>query len=77
MTQVQIDTKLKKWGNSFAVIIPMDVVQREMLKEEENISLLLLKDSREAFRKTFGMGKGKLKKTAQQVKDELRRELYN
>ena len=72
-----VETKLRKWGNSFGVVIPMDVVEREGMKEDENVRIIVIKDSREAFRKTFGMLKGKLRKSSQQMKDELRKELYN
>ncbi len=72
-----IETKVKKWGNSFGVVIPMEVIQKESIKEDECIRVMILRDSREAFKKTFGMGKGKLIKSGQQMKDELRKELYN
>ena len=72
-----METKLRKWGNSFGVVIPMDVVEREGMKEDETVRIIVIKDSREAFRKTFGMLKGKLRKSSQQMKDELRKELYN
>ncbi len=72
-----IKAKVKRWGNSFGVIIPIEVIEKEKIKEEDKIRLIVLKDSREAFKKTFGMGKGKLTKSAQQFKDEVRRDLYN
>ena len=72
-----IETKLRKWGNSFGVVIPIDIVQREHLKEDESVRIIMIKDFREAFKKTFGVGKGSLTKSGQQFKDELRRDLYN
>ena len=72
-----IETRLKKWGNSFGVVIPSEVVQKEHMKEDENIKFILIKDSKKALKETFGMLKGKLKKSGQQIKDELRKELYN
>lgn len=72
-----VETKLRKWGNSFGVVIPMDVVEKEGMKEDENVRIIVVKNSREAFRKTFGMLKGRLRKSSQQMKDELRRELYS
>lgn len=35
-----------------------------------------LEDSKKIFEKTFGLLKGRIKKSTQQIKDELRRELY-
>ena len=71
-----IETKVKKWGNSFGVVIPIEVVEKEKIKENQTLKLILLKDSKEVFKKTFGMLKGKLTKPTQQIKDELRRDLY-
>ncbi len=75
MTTIQ--AKVKKWGNSLAVIIPSFVAETGKIKENDNIRLIIVQDSRKALKETFGMLKGKLAKSAQQMKDELRRELYN
>ncbi|MEK6894534.1 MAG: AbrB/MazE/SpoVT family DNA-binding domain-containing protein [Nanoarchaeota archaeon] len=72
-----IETRLKKWGNSFGVVIPVELINKERMKENEHVKIILVKDSRDALRKTFGIGKGRLKKTGQEFKDEVRRELYN
>ena len=71
-----IETKVKKWGNSFGVVIPIEIIEKEKIKENQTLKLILLKDSKEVFKKTFGMLKGKLTKPTQQIKDELRRDLY-
>lgn len=71
-----IETKVKRWGNSLGIIIPSEAVANKKIKENQNISIIILEDSRKAFRETFGIGKGKIKKTAQEIKDELRRDLY-
>ena len=72
-----IEAKVKRWGNSLAVIIPSHIVEAGRIKEEDNVRLILVPDSRKVLKETFGMLKGKLTKSAQQMKDELRRELYN
>lgn len=71
-----IETKLRKWGNSFGVVIPIEIVEKERMRENENLKLIVLKDSRKVLEETFGSLKGKLKKSAQEIKDELRRDLY-
>lgn len=71
-----IETKVKRWGNSFGVVIPIEIIEKEKIKEDEKIRLILLKDSKRVFEETFGSLKGRLKKSAQEIKDELRRELY-
>lgn len=71
-----IETKVKRWGNSLGVIIPSEAVEERRLKENENIKILIVRDSRKALRETFGIGKGKITKSGQEFKDDARRELY-
>ena len=71
-----IQTKVKKWGNSFGVIIPSEVIVEEKIKENDSIAILILRDSKKVFKETFGILKGKLTKSSQQLKDELRKEIY-
>jgi len=73
---VIILTKVKRWGNSFGIIIPKDEVVDKKIKENQNISIIILEDSRKILDETFGSLKGKLKKSSQEMKNELRRELY-
>jgi antitoxin component of MazEF toxin-antitoxin module len=72
-----IETRLKKWGNSFGIVIPMALVEKRKLKENDKVSVLVMNDSSKVLKETFGMLKGRLKKSGQQIKDELREELYN
>lgn len=71
-----INVKVKKWGNSLGVIIPSEAIESKKIKENDEISLLIVKDSAKVLRETFGMAKGKINKTTQEIKDELRRDLY-
>ncbi len=72
-----IEARVKRWGNSLAVIIPSEAVESERLKENQKIRVIILKDPGNVLRETFGIGKGKLIKSGQEFKNELRRELYN
>ena len=38
-------SKLKRWGNSFGVLIPKEVVEREGLKEGEEVQISVTKTS--------------------------------
>ena len=71
-----IETKVKRWGNSLGIIIPNEAVVNKKIKEDQNISIIILEDSKKVFKETFGIGKGKLKKSGQEFKDEARKELY-
>lgn len=72
-----IETKVKRWGNSLGIIIPSQTVEKRKIKENDKINVIIVNDSKKVFDETFGMLKGKFKKSSQEMKDELRRELYN
>ncbi len=74
---VVVKSQLKRWGNSFGVIIPKGIIDSENLKVNQTIELIIAKNSQKVLKETFGMLKGKLKKSGQQIKDELRAELYD
>ena len=38
---IEVETKVRKWGNSLATIIPNDVVEKANLKEGNTIKMLL------------------------------------
>jgi antitoxin component of MazEF toxin-antitoxin module len=65
----------RKWGNSIGVILPKEIVEKEHIKENMRINILISKNSN-VLNETFGMLKGKLKKSSQQMKDEIKKELY-
>ena len=71
-----IETKIKKWGNSLGVVIPSEAVEKGNLKENQNIRILIPSNSQKVLKETFGIGRGKITKSAQQFKDEARAELY-
>jgi len=71
-----IDAKVKRWGNSFGIIIPSETILTKKIKENQNIKIIILEDSRKVLEETFGSLKSKLKKSSQQMKDEARRDLY-
>lgn len=73
---IECETITRKWGNSLGVTLPKEVIEKAQIKEHEEISILILKQD-QTLRKTFGMAKGKWKKDAQKIKDELRAELHN
>ena len=71
-----IETKVKRWGNSLGIIIPSEAAETRNIRENDDIKVLIVKDSRKVLKRTFGLLKGKLTKPTQQIKDELRRDLY-
>ncbi len=65
-----INTKIRKWGDSLAVIIPKEIANKEKIHVEDTVHLSIKKEM--DFSDLFGIAKGKLKKSAQQLKDESR-----
>ena len=72
---IMVETEAKKWGNSLGVIIPREIAEKEHIKESEKVKFLIIRDSSKTLKETFGIAKGKIKKSAQQRKDERREEL--
>ncbi len=49
---MQAKSKLKRWGNSFGVVVPKEVVEKEGLKEGELVEISVRKAS--DIRRLFG-----------------------
>lgn len=66
---VQAKIKVKEWGNSLGLIIPKEIVAREQISPNDEIVVTISKkDNLEDF-----FGKLKIKKSAQELKDESRK----
>ena len=72
---VNIDVITRKWGNSIGIILPKEAIEKEHIRENQKINILISKKTN-VLNETFGMLKRKLKKSSQEMKDELREELY-
>ena len=71
---IAIKTKLRRWGNSFGIIVPQKAVENTKIKEGDEVSILLKKEEDDnILKEMFGTLKG-WKIDAQKIKDELRRE---
>ncbi|VVB81160.1 Uncharacterised protein [uncultured archaeon] len=66
----ELDVETKKWGDSMAIIIPKPIVEAERIKLNQKIHIIIHKetDLSDLF------GKFKTSKTAQQLKDEARKD---
>ncbi len=72
----QIKTKVKKWGNSFGVIIPKEVIEKEKLKENNEIVITVQAKRFTTVGDIFGILKRKSKKSTQEIMDEIDKELW-
>ncbi len=73
---LEIEIKTRKWGNSLGLTIPKAIVRKERIKENDILRLLIVKKDN-ILDKTFGMLKDNIKEPTQDIKDRLRKELYN
>ena len=72
---IELKTKIRKWGNSFGVVIPQKAVEAENIKEGEEVSILFNKKKTNILRKMFGTFK--FKKSTEKIMREMDKELYN
>ena len=68
---MEIKAITRKWGNSIAVVIPREVVERERIKEDQEVKISVEKKRPKAG-VLFGFLKD-WKKSGQEIKDEMRR----
>lgn len=67
---MEIVTKVRKWGSSLAVILPKRLVESQKVNENDELTLLIKK--RPLAGELFGKFP-QWKRSAQQIKDEMRK----
>ena len=67
---MEIKTKAHRWGSSFAVILPKFVVETKKIRE--NDELIIEIKNRSLAGELFGKFPRHSKKTAQEIKSEIR-----
>ena len=68
---IQIKTKLRKWGNSFGVVVPQGLLN-DQIKENDEVEVFITKKDVNV-RKAFGELKD-WKIDPQKIKDQIREE---
>ena len=72
---IECETVARRWGNSIGITLPSEVVKAEHIGENEKVKILVLRQ-RPVLKQTFGSVR-RWKKSAQNIKDELRKELHH
>ncbi|MBS3150935.1 AbrB/MazE/SpoVT family DNA-binding domain-containing protein [Candidatus Woesearchaeota archaeon] len=67
---LEVELKIRKWGNSFGVVLPNEIVKKNKLKEGSTIEIFIPEPKKVDFEKIFGTAH--FKKSTQQLKDEMR-----
>lgn len=65
---------IKKWGNSMGIVIPKELVEKQHLKENEKVMITIIKKA--DLSAIFGSFRGRIKKSAQEMKN-IAREGWN
>ncbi len=66
---IEIESKLKRWGRSFGIIVPMEKIKENAFNENETFNIKIERKEN-PFLKNFGILKGKMKKTTKQLLKE-------
>lgn len=71
-----INTKVKKWGNSFGIILPTEIIKRNNLKEGTTIEIKITTKDKTKVEDIFGILKDKLKRDTSEVMKEVDKDLW-
>jgi len=72
---IEVKSKLRRWGNSFGIVIPLKAIIGEKVKEGDEVNVLLSKDKENVLKEIFGTFK--FKKSTDKIMREIDKELYN
>ena len=74
---IELKAKLRKWGNSFGIVVPLKAVENERIWEGDEITALISGRKNKVDLKKLFNAKVKFKKTTEEMMRETDRELYN
>jgi len=73
----KLNTTVKKWGNSFGIILPKDIVKSQELKEGSNIEVMIQSKNKTKVKDIFGILKGKIKRDTADLLREVDEDFGN
>jgi len=71
-----INTKVRKWGNSFGIVLPKSVVNKQKIKEGIQVEINIRTKDKSKVKDIFGILKGKIGDT-EKLMQEVNKELWN
>lgn len=76
MAETILETK--RWGNSIGIVLPKEILETEHIKgEHEKVFVIIKKGGKTAGRSFGALNSIKWKKSAQELKNEIKKELYD
>lgn len=72
---IEIKTRLRRWGNSFGIVVPQKAVEETKAREGDEVTILFKKEKNNVLKEMFGTHK--FSKPIKKLMKEVDRELYN
>lgn len=72
----RIKMKVKRWGNSFGIIVPKGIIKRENLHHGSEINVIIQPNNKTKVKDIFGILEKKHKKTTAELMKEVDKELW-
>ena len=72
---IEIKSKIRRWGNSFGLVVPTRIVESGEAQEGDEVTALIIGRKRVNLKKLFG--KHKFRKPVGQLMRETDEEIYN
>ncbi|MBS3076718.1 AbrB/MazE/SpoVT family DNA-binding domain-containing protein [Candidatus Pacearchaeota archaeon] len=66
--------RVKRWGNSFGIVLPKTVIDNQQLKEGTEIEVLVQAKNKTKVKDVFGIMKGKIKRDTESLLKEVDRD---
>jgi antitoxin component of MazEF toxin-antitoxin module len=71
---IEFKSKLRRWGNSFGIVVPQKIIESEKVKEGDEVVIFLKKEESNPLRESFGTFK--FKKSTDEIMKEIDQELW-
>lgn len=73
----KVNATVKKWGNSFGIILPKDIVKSQDIREGSNIEVMIQSKNKTKVKDIFGILKGKIKRDTADLLREVDEDFGN
>mgnify|MGYP001601652035 CR=1 FL=1 len=73
---IEVRTKLRRWGNSFGIVVPQRVINNGQIEEGDEIVVLLKKEEKGNVLKEM-FGTFKFKRPTSKIMEEIDKELWD
>jgi len=67
----KINATVKKWGNSFGIILPKDIIESQRLRDGSSIDVIISPRNKTKVKEIFGILKGKIKRDTSDLLKEV------